>query len=106
MGNGIERGCDADCETGSQMSQMLEEEWAGMNEWVPSWRRDWLWDSIRWMMAELDHWAPGPRPRWLAGLAGSTAGCITTEWWCGHLVLQWHSLAWQATLVPVPQGPT
>lgn len=50
------------------MSRMLEEEWAGMNEWVPSRRRDWLWDSIRWMMAELDRWPPQSTPplaRWL-----------------------------------------
>lgn len=62
MGNGNEPGCDADCETGSRMSQMLEQEWAGMNERVSSPQRDWLWDSIRWMMAELDRWAPSPRP--------------------------------------------
>lgn len=95
MGNGIERGCDADCETGSRMSRMLEEEWAGMNEWVSSRRRDWLWDSIRWMMAELDRWPPSPRPRWLAGLDSRLHHDGVVVW---DLVL--HGIAWgMATLV-------
>lgn len=72
--------------------EMLEEEWAGMNEWVSSRRRDWLWDSIRWMMAELDRWPPSPLPRWLAGLDSRLHHDGVVVW---DLVLHGIAWAWQ-----------
>lgn len=60
-----------------------------MSEWVSSGRRDWLWDSIRWMMAELDRWPPGHAP--VGSLARQPAA--SRRGGVG-LVLQWHGMAW------------